>query len=518
MSRWGPLLVLLVALSLGLILHRQGLNLDLDLGLGLERLKNLLSLNQDQNSDQDPDPAPALDPDPDQVLKSLEQRVSEAWETLIIPPERQWTRAAVGVNSCVDVVVSGVALLQALGLSPGPGPGPGLDHEVLESLEDLSQTFSFFLSRGAAAERFFSNAELFKTIAQTALRIPTAKLYVGGNAALIGQKLASNPNTEVLLAGPVGPKLHELLDEKIVVPPESLQETDEVHLILEYQTGEVWGSVPAPQANRFIFSHDEANAQMRLTESLVQSLDQFEPELMVLSGFHMMEGLQPEARDQRLDQVVALLSDLSVPVHLELASMTDPTFMQLIAYKVFPLVSSLGLNEQELLFLSRSLSGPHSDSSWTEVGVSSPAAVTIATDVLRWILQRFGSLSGSSSRLSRLHFHALPFHVVAVVTGAHRWGNQEASAAAGARTASAQACGRAHVHAQESELLAPLTFNISSQSHALTLDPDRPITVWEHGHVTLHLSPVLVCKRPIRTVGLGDAISANGLLFSEILP
>lgn len=518
MSRWGPLLVLLVALSLGLILHRQGLDLDLDLDLGLERLKNLLSLNQDQDQDseQDPDPAPALDPEPEQVLKSLEQRVSDAWETLISPPERQWTRAAVGVNSCVDVVVSGVALLRALGLSPGPGPG--LDHEVLGSLEDLSQAFSFFLSRGAAAERFFSDAELFKNISQTALRIPTAKLYVGGNAALIGQKLASNPSTEVLLAGPVGPKLHELLDEKIVVPPESLQETDEVHLILEYQTGEVWGSVPAPQANRFIFSHDEANAEMRLTESLVQSLDHFEPELMVLSGFHMMEGLQPEARDQRLDQVVALLSDLSVPVHLELASMTDPTFMQLIAHQVFPLVSSLGLNEQELLFLSRSLSGPHSDSSWTEVGVSSPAAVTVATDVLRWILGRFGSVSGSaSSRLSRLHFHALPFHVVAVATGARRWGNQEASAAAGARTASAQACGRAQVRPQESELLAPLTFNIS-QSHALTLDPDRPITVWEHGHVTMHLSPVLVCKRPIRTVGLGDAISANGLLFSEIFP
>lgn len=42
---------------------------------------------------------------------------------------------------------------------------------------------------------------------------------------------------QVLLSGPVGPKLHELLDERIVVPPESLQETDEYHLILEYQTG-----------------------------------------------------------------------------------------------------------------------------------------------------------------------------------------------------------------------------------------------------------------------------------------
>lgn len=42
---------------------------------------------------------------------------------------------------------------------------------------------------------------------------------------------------QVLLCGPVGPKLHEMLDEQIVVPPESLQEMDEFHLILEYKAG-----------------------------------------------------------------------------------------------------------------------------------------------------------------------------------------------------------------------------------------------------------------------------------------
>lgn len=42
---------------------------------------------------------------------------------------------------------------------------------------------------------------------------------------------------KVLLCGPVGPTLHQLLVDEIVVPPESLQETDEFHLILEYQIG-----------------------------------------------------------------------------------------------------------------------------------------------------------------------------------------------------------------------------------------------------------------------------------------
>uniref|UniRef100_A0A8C6TU95 ADP-dependent glucokinase n=1 Tax=Neogobius melanostomus TaxID=47308 RepID=A0A8C6TU95_9GOBI len=72
---------------------------------------------------------------------------------------------------------------------------------------------------------------------------------------------------------------------------------------------------------------------MKLSESLVQSLENFDPKLLVLSGFHMMEGLQPESGLTRSEPalLVALLSQLSVPVHLELASMTDPEFMRSVS-------------------------------------------------------------------------------------------------------------------------------------------------------------------------------------------
>lgn len=135
---------------------------------------------------------------------------------------------------------------------------------------------------------------------------------------------------QVLLCGPVGPKLHELLDEQIVVPPESLQELDEFHLILEYKAGkdpnslqlprrllalftahpcsnhfpgEEWGPTRAPQANRFIFSHDVSNGEMSSLETFVASLDEFEPELVVLSGLHMMEGQGRDMWEGRLKEV-----------------------------------------------------------------------------------------------------------------------------------------------------------------------------------------------------------------------
>ncbi|AWP08023.1 putative ADP-dependent glucokinase-like [Scophthalmus maximus] len=293
---------------------------------------------------------------------SGEQVISAAWEALITLPTRRWSKVAVGVNACVDVVVTGVGLLQALAVDPGAG----LDHEVLHSKEDLKEAFIHYMGHGAAAERFFSDKEVFQRIARAAAEYPGAKLYVGGNAALISQKLASYSDLMVLLCGPVGPKLHEMLDEQIVVPPDSLQETDEYHLILEYKAGEKWGSTLAPQANRFIFSHDVSNGEMSSLETFVASLEEFQPDLVVLSGLHMMEGQGRTLWEERLKEAVSAISEIrkDIPIHLELASMTDRDYMNSIMQEVMPIVSSIGLNEQELLFLSQAGEGPHADAAW----------------------------------------------------------------------------------------------------------------------------------------------------------
>ncbi|XP_001365190.2 ADP-dependent glucokinase isoform X2 [Monodelphis domestica] len=443
---------------------------------------------------------------------SAEGRLAAAWEALIVRPERSWNRVAVGVNACVDVVLSGVKLLQALGLSPGDGE----DHSVLHSRKDLEEAFIHFMGKGAAAERFFSDGESFHNISQIASELPGAQHYVGGNAALIGQKLAANSDLKVLLCGPVGPKLHQLLDDNIVVPPESMQEVDEFHLILEYQAGEQWGPLTAPNANRFIFSHDLSNGAMNMLEVFVSSLEEFQPDLVVLSGLHMMEGQTKEIQKKRLQEAVISISDIptDVPIHLELASMTDRELMSSIMHQVFPLVNSLGLNEQELLFLSQSASGPHSSlPAWSGV-----PDVGVVSDILFWILKERGRSKERASDLTRIHFHTLAYHILATVDG--HWGNQLASVAAGARVAGTQACATETIDSGRVSLKAPLEF-VTSHSEAgsrIAVNPDEPVAQWRREGVSFHFTPVLVCKDPIRTVGLGDAISAEGLFYSEAYP
>ncbi|XP_047719148.1 ADP-dependent glucokinase isoform X4 [Prionailurus viverrinus] len=305
---------------------------------------------------------------------SPEGRLAAAWDALIVRPARRWRRVAVGVNACVDVVLSGVKLLEALGLSPGNGK----DHTILHSRNDLEEAFIHFMGKGVAAERFFSDKEAFHDIAQIASELPGAQHYVGGNAALIGQKFAAN-------------------------------------------------------------------------------------------------------------------SDLK---------------------QVFPAVTSLGLNEQELLFLSQAASGPHSSlSSWNGV-----PDVGMVSDILFWILKEHGRSKSRASDLTRIHFHTLVYHILATVDG--HWANQLAAVAAGARVAGTQACATETIDASRVSLRAPREF-MTSHSEAgsrIVIDPSRPVAEWHREGVSFHFTPVLVCKDPVRTVGLGDAISAEGLFYSEARP
>ncbi|XP_059801845.1 ADP-dependent glucokinase isoform X3 [Hypanus sabinus] len=342
--------------------------------------------------------------------------------------------------------------------------------------------------------------------------------FVGGNAALIGQKLGSNGNLSVLLCGPVGPKLQELLDDRIIVPPESLQEMDEFHLILEYQTGQNWGEIEAPHANRFIFSHDVSNGEMKMLETLISSLEEFKPELVVLSGLHMMEGRGKKARDKRLEEVSLLISQIpsEITVHLELASMTDTAYMNtIVEQQVLTLVNSIGLNEQELLFISRAGSGPHSSQQYW----SGTPDVAMVSDIIFWLLKEYGRTDSTrDSDLTRIHFHTLSYHMIAIIDG--YWNNQVASVAAGARIAGSQACGTGAIDPTKVVLKFPMQFVLSNidkslKTKKMTLSPTDPVGMWHRENITFFITPVLVCIDPIRTVGLGDSISAEGLLYSE---
>jgi hypothetical protein len=89
------------------------------------------------------------------------------------------------------------------------------------------------------------------------------------------------------------------------------------------------------------------------------------------------------------------------------------------------------------------------------------------------------------------------------------------------QVAGLQACDHPHaLRLPDVDLHFPPQFRPYSGAAAETLDARRPVrrygTAWRG--VALALSPVLVCRKPAKTVGLGDAISATGLIHSQYSP
>ncbi len=111
------------------------------------------------------------------------------------------------------------------------------------------------------------------------------------------------------------------------------------------------------------------------------------------------------------------------------------------------------------------------------------------------------------------------------------WKAPTSAAAAGSVTSTMKACAVNHesaLHSNQLELSAPLRVDATEprspapgffdQSNVRKVRVKSPVPTWTWNltedsttTVTFAYAPVLVCKTPKGTVGLGDAISASGL-------
>lgn len=138
------------------------------------------------------------------------------------------------------------------------------------------------------------------------------------------------------MVGPIGPKLRDLLPEQIKVPKDSRIPEDEVHLIMEYGLNEQWETFTAPVANRFITSYDESNSKLTTLDKFFKDLGPFSPDLVLLSGLHLLESQHLSFVQEKIEQVKAGLKAIpkKTPIHLELASMANRDAVKLVLDEV----------------------------------------------------------------------------------------------------------------------------------------------------------------------------------------
>ncbi|KAJ1354317.1 hypothetical protein KIN20_011211 [Parelaphostrongylus tenuis] len=421
---------------------------------------------------------------------SVERAMSLAWDRAITKPGIPFRRAVVGFNCNVDVIVSGTQIIESLNTTVEKG----MDHESLDSLEDLHETFIHFFQRGAPAERYMSSEATFETVVrQVEAAIPRAQYHIGGNAALMAERIASGfPSTEVYLVGPIGPRSQALLNPSVRRTNATRIVKDEVHVILEYKQGETLGDWIAPSSSRFITSHDHFSGSTLVMEMFFKAIAQFKPDLTIISGIHTLESQNKEMRLEKLRMIRRNLLQISskVPIHLEMGSLADATFMFDILHRIIPHVDSLGINEQELAFLSHVAGGPHMEEYPVQAGT--------------------------------VHAHKDPFSMLTyqmVVSSGNDWSNLASGLAASSRLAGRMACNLVNQGRMETDMLevriAPSFILDKKLGKVYNFHAHNPIASWMRDQVLFIFTPVLVCKFPMKTVGVDDAISTTGLLYSQ---
>nr|CAB3220222.1 ADP-dependent glucokinase-like [Phallusia mammillata] len=423
----------------------------------------------------------------------------------------QSARVAVGFGGCVDIFVDAVPLLDAAKIGCPKTPK---HHKLIHNNLELSEGFAYFFKHGAAAERYMSNKNLFRQMVSTAHGIKGSRTQLGGNAPVMANRFAME-GADVLLGAQGSPDLTQFLNPEIKMAGGNVNESD-IHLIMEYKTGEKWGKYESIRANRYIIHSDNHNPTIHSLESFAEAYKAFKPKLLVVGGLQMMENFpfKSGVREARLEAVQKLMEDATKNkglTHFEFASFVDESLIDALKQHVFPFSDSIGLNEQELPNMLSYLQ-------YGNITVLSDAYPRVAT-VLDQLRSTYRLLWQNYRRVSRIHVHTLPFQAI-LTRKSSPWKNTMSAAAHASLTANRYVCGNDMVDLETTKLLLDESFSTTvdpSSASKVPLKPYRPVSCWDEeieGEVVLIcIAPNLVCTKVHKTAGGGDNISSAGLAF-----
>ena len=324
---------------------------------------------------------------------------------------------------------------------------------------------------------------------------------------------------QVLLGARIPPttvhsKLHPLIS--VAGNTSTYTQEDDVHLIIEYDIGDAWGSYRAPRANRFIVHNDYSNMMLETLDAFIESLSTFRPSLVVVSGLQMLDNfpLNVKIRTDKLRQLQQALVSLpaETKVHFEMASITEERLLNELLEYVVPYSDSLGMNEQELANLCSML----------EYGnvtiISDPyPRVAKALDQMRLLYSLLEARKSSLQQhrdLSRVHVHTLAYQTI-LVSQNSVWRNMNGAVAKASLTANRYVCASNKISVDNAKLIMDDSFSVSVEpgSHRMPLVESAPISCWTEDTVRFCVAPNLVCTAVRQTAGGGDNISAAGLVL-----
>jgi ADP-dependent glucokinase len=366
-------------------------------------------------------------------------------------------------------------------------PAEARHHETINSRQEMLETLAFCFVAGRAAE-FRIPKELFEEVMRKMEGVQHWKT-LGGNGASMSKR-ASHEGCLAYLASPITSEMKGYFDQKRTVFLNENLESPDFHVILEYREGETWGRYVASRSNRFYVNHDNHN----INPKVFQTINLPEPlPVFALGGFQLLEGSPKE--DEFLSSALSKINSLKsskVKIHFEMGDFHSISFFS----KLQALIKesdSIGFNEQELGILLCHLKKIKFG------GYPSKAPVK---KYLSDLSDLISSLSSSSYKASRLHLHTLS---IQAICSTDEWSNPLKASARSALLAGQFACNRTDIQSE--------TFSFYEGND---WKEEEVTKCWKEEKMTCCLALNPTCTQVVQVSGLGDNISAMGLVYHEL--
>lgn len=358
-----------------------------------------------------------------------------------------------------------------------------------------------------------SNSTIFRRWVAEAKLLNGSRLSIGGNAPVMANRFAME-GWEVLLGANMKQDLRQKLHKSVTVTGKADNlDSDDYHLILEYDIGEEWEEFTAPRANRFIVHSDYSNMMLASADAFAEALHQFKPSLVIISGLQMLDNFcfDPDIRTKKLKEISKLLASLppTTKVHFEMASFTEERLLSELIEYVIPYADSLGMNEQELADLCSMYE--HGN-----ITVASDPFPRVAStlDRIRTLYSRIKKGSSRGRSLTRIHVHTLAYQAI-FISKHSDWQHINSAVAKASLTAYRHVCASKQVDVELAKVIMDDSFTVSAKpgSHRMPLVDAAPVSCWGEDDGRVCVAPNLVCTTVHQTAGGGDNISAAGLVL-----
>jgi len=410
------------------------------------------------------------------------------WEELyrdISVPTLQNT--VVGLNVNLDRILS---------VTPDLLESPLFHHpDIADLYSRLLQSMPYY----TAEEWFISDPGQYRRFTRSFASF--GSLSLGGQAGIAALHLARLGVPRVVCAAPFhGPESAAILKRSGILVPEfstgNAPAGDIIHLVFEYPAGLV---PPAPRViprnNRFIVSpvHEPATALIP-KDRMEGFLKEIAPcNRAFLSGYQYLSS--DEEYSAARDQILRLKDrNPSLRIHIEWVSVSDETIIRNMICHILPVADSLGLNENELALMLRSLG---------LLPIHEPKNPPLTpVQVMEGALTLCRNLG-----LKRIHIHTFGYYVLVI-----RRNGINAELSRNALLFASREV--AHAANGTGTDLSEAGIRAVGMAEAAFGPASSPGIYPLKSHV-LVVVPTLIVRNITRTTGLGDILSSTALVADE---